>query len=278
VWRLFGRRHCCRAAQRPESTELNLYAPRSNWRDEFILLFPGIFIFAFVSSQTGINEHFRYALPAVPYFFIAIAQIASLIARPFSENEKKVVAIQNGARYLHRVRRNASIFFASGRMTLLSTTLVVTLAAWIVASSLWIYPHSLSYFNESIGGPLNGPKHLLASNVDWGQDLRYVRQLLNARKEQTPLHLFFVGGVQPSRVGIKFSAPRLDISPRQSLESLEKGSYALSVNLLQGYPTYIDNGLGQKQFSGHNTLMMFRTAEPVARAGYSVYVFEVPDR
>lgn len=42
---------------------------------------------------------------------------------------------------------------------------------WFVASSLWIYPHSLSYFNESIGGPLNGPEHLLGSNVDWGQDL-----------------------------------------------------------------------------------------------------------
>lgn len=36
--------------------------------------------------------------------------------------------------------------------------------AWFVASSLWIYPHSLSYFNESIGGPLNGPEHLLGSN------------------------------------------------------------------------------------------------------------------
>jgi hypothetical protein len=46
---------------------------------------------------------------------------------------------------------------------------------WFVTSSLWIYPHSLSYFNESIGGPLNGPQHLLGSNVDWGQDLRYVR-------------------------------------------------------------------------------------------------------
>ncbi len=45
---------------------------------------------------------------------------------------------------------------------------------WFLASSLWIYPHSLSYFNESIGGPLNGPDHLLGSNVDWGQDLRYV--------------------------------------------------------------------------------------------------------
>jgi hypothetical protein len=44
---------------------------------------------------------------------------------------------------------------------------------WFLGSSLWFYPHSLSYFNESIGGPLNASKHLLGSNVDWGQDLGY---------------------------------------------------------------------------------------------------------
>jgi hypothetical protein len=45
-------------------------------RDEFILLFPGLFIFAFVSSQTGFNEHMRYVLPAFPFFFVWIGQAA----------------------------------------------------------------------------------------------------------------------------------------------------------------------------------------------------------
>jgi hypothetical protein len=58
---------------------------------------------------------------------------------------------------------------------LFSASLVAVLLAWFITSSLWIYPHSLSYFNESIGGPLNGPEHLLGSNVDWGQDLRYLK-------------------------------------------------------------------------------------------------------
>ncbi len=57
---------------------------------------------------------------------------------------------------------------------------------WLAASSLWIYPHSLSYFNESIGGPLNGPEHLLGSNVDWGQDAAYVKHLpMNLGLEST---------------------------------------------------------------------------------------------
>jgi hypothetical protein len=59
-------------------------------------------------------------------------------------------------------------------MALFSQALVASSVCWMIASSLWIYPHSLSYFNESIGGPLNGHKHLLGSNVDWGQDRRYL--------------------------------------------------------------------------------------------------------
>lgn len=59
-------------------------------------------------------------------------------------------------------------------MPRISAIIVPGLLAWFVASSLWIYPHSLSYFNESVGGPLNGPNHLLGSNVDWGQDVRYL--------------------------------------------------------------------------------------------------------
>lgn len=57
---------------------------------------------------------------------------------------------------------------------------------WLSASSLWIYPHSLSYFNESIGGPLNGPEHLLGSNLDCGQDLRYLDKWLKQHPQAIP--------------------------------------------------------------------------------------------
>jgi hypothetical protein len=44
------------------------------FRDELLLLIPGLSLFVFVSSQTEINEHFRYVLPAFPYFFIWASQ------------------------------------------------------------------------------------------------------------------------------------------------------------------------------------------------------------
>jgi hypothetical protein len=125
----------------------------AQWRDEFILLFPAITIFAVVSSQTGFSEHLRYVLPVFPFVFVWVSQIAAM----------------------DRLRpRCAREICVAREIPILSTLSGTAFLAWFVVSSLWIYPHSLSYFNESIGGPLNGPKHLLGSNIDWGQDLRYL--------------------------------------------------------------------------------------------------------
>ncbi len=71
---------------------------------------------------------------------------------------------------------------------------------WFVISSLWVGPHWISYFNEAIGGPLNGPEHLLGSNVDWGQDLPYLAewQSLDVSRKCCILHL--VGLNHPSEL------------------------------------------------------------------------------
>lgn len=50
-----------------------------------------------------------------------------------------------------------------------------------VASTLAVYPHQLAYFNELSGGPENGHRHLLHSNLDWGQDYLLVRRWMKSR-------------------------------------------------------------------------------------------------
>ena len=47
-----------------------------------------------------------------------------------------------------------------------------------VSSTLAVYPHELAYFNEAAGGPENGYRHLLGSNLDWGQDLVLLKRWL----------------------------------------------------------------------------------------------------
>jgi hypothetical protein len=156
-------------------------------RDEFILLFPAIVIFTIVSSKTGMNEHMRYVLPAFPYVFIFISQSARVFKSPLPLGEGKGEGVlgegqgegvlgedlsscqlttndqqlttfsrhqldnanSTSAKCTTPARGLSSTQIWRRRMAFLPATLVATLGSWLVASSLWIYPHSLSYFNSS---------------------------------------------------------------------------------------------------------------------------------
>lgn len=106
---------------------------RGMWFEELILLLPAMAIFVLVSSQTGVNRHFRYLLPAFPFAGILVARAACF----------------GGA----------------------CSWLVAIAAVGNMVSCLCVYPYSMSYFNELAGGPSKGSRYLLDSNVDWGQDV-----------------------------------------------------------------------------------------------------------
>lgn len=55
----------------------SLFAP---WRDELVLLAPAVGLFAFVSSQNGMNHHVRYVLPTIPFLFIGCARLAGFFS------------------------------------------------------------------------------------------------------------------------------------------------------------------------------------------------------
>lgn len=137
---------------------LGFLASRSpvDGRDISVLLAPPLIVFVVVSSKTGFSEHMRYILPCFPFLFIWIAG------------------------YSKNLLDFSSFDFVSSRHAVHPTTakflpaLSLTFLLWPLASSLWIYPHSLSYFNEAIGGSINASRHLLGSNSDWDQDLRYL--------------------------------------------------------------------------------------------------------
>ena len=41
-----------------------------------------------------------------------------------------------------------------------------------------VYPHFTAFFNRAAGGPANGPRYLLDSNLDWGQDVKKLKAWL----------------------------------------------------------------------------------------------------
>lgn len=209
---------------------------RTAWRNEMMLVVPGAAVFLLVSSQTGFNHHMRYVLGMFPFAIIW----ASRIGRSFE--------------FGHRATASA----AAAAMT------------FSICSSLFIYPHSLSYFNEAVGGPLRGDRHLIDSNIDWGQDLFYLKRWLDDHPEADPIRIaYFPTIIDPALVGIRYEWPPVDgrstllFALRSKEVGPKPGWYAVSINELH---------------AAGNQYAYFNAFEPVAQAGYSIRIFHIcPD-
>jgi hypothetical protein len=217
----------------------------ASWRDEMVILLPGIVLLVFVSSQTGFSVHSRYIIPALPFFFIWMSKIGKVFSL-----RKRFLPI-----------------------------LVSILLFWSIFSSLWVYPHSISYFNELAAilptpneplapqepegtppivsllnaGSRNGGRHLLDSNIDWGQDLFYLEKWCLQHPEITEIGTAIYGSYPLEQTKI----PTNSMPPANNPQS---GWYAVSVNYLYDR---------EKQYR------YFLNLKPVAKAGYSIYIYHV---
>jgi hypothetical protein len=248
----------------------------NGWRDEFILLAPAFIILVFVSSQTGFSEHMRYVLPIFPFFFVWISRVA-VVFEPSRPREP------NGTEMRSDVQETGLARLAGPTRNKLSRQrifagLILSSLTWSIVSSLSVYPHSLSYFNELVGGPTGGPKHLIHSNIDWGQDLLFLKKWLEMHPEAKPLKLAYFGYFDPKYAGIKYTAPavpRLRNGENPEDASIPPGWYAISVNFVQGLPYFSYKGDGNKTSYGVKELAGFQRLKPVAMAGYSIYIYHV---
>jgi hypothetical protein len=205
-----------------------------DWRKDLVLLLPAFTILTFVSSQTGFSMHFRYVLPAFPFAFVWISQ---------------------------------SLFNGIMRTKPWNIAVAVGLA-WSIASSLWAAPHHLAYFNELIGGPLGGRFHLTESNVDWGQDLLYLKKWIESHPEARPMNVAYFGLFPPKLAGIDYPCPQgpsSHNSEKSVVPELPPGWYAISIGYIQGNP-----------YGGEHHLEFFQRLRPAGYAGYSICLFHVP--
>ncbi|MGW3966014.1 ArnT family glycosyltransferase [Amycolatopsis sp. NPDC005003] len=84
---------------------------------------------------------------------------------------------------------------------------VVALAAFTAVSSLRTFPYYLPYSNEAFGGPARTHRQLHDSNVDWGQDLGRLAQVLKQRYPGERVWLVYKGSGVPSFYGIEAADP-----------------------------------------------------------------------
>ncbi len=130
--------------------------------------------------------------------------------------------------------------------------LTAFLIAWFAAESYEIRPHYLAYFNQLAGGPKNGYKHLSDSSLDWGQDLKELREWIDGNNQKNEnVYLSYFGTAQISHYMQKYKQlPCIFEQERRANDffELKGGIYCISATMYQF--TYYSPGL--KKCTGLN--------------------------
>jgi hypothetical protein len=187
------------------------------------LLVPAAFLFA-SSMFSSIDIGYRNILPVLPFVHVYVSQVA---------------------------RR------ATGR---LARGAVVLLGVWYALGTALLSPHYLAYFNELVGGPANGYKYLVDSNLDWGQDLKHLKQYVESQG-LSEVYLSYFGTADPSYYGID----HLPMPERPPAATDEPAYYVISATSLQG--VYAAGASGAHWLADY---------APHDRVGYSMFVYRLP--
>ena len=141
--------------------------------------------------------------------------------------------------------------------------------AWYVLGTVSQHPHHLSYFNELAGGPSRGHLVVADSNLDWGQSLRDLRDFLDAEGVEA-VRLAYFGPTPPGRYGIRYQPlPSFD---RHSEDDVHRGDFGKRELLVVS--AYDLLGIDP---SMRRSYAWLREREPIARPGYSFFVYDVTD-
>lgn len=143
----------------------------------------------------------------------------------------------------------------------LTKAVITLLMIWYILASLLIYPHYISYFNEFIGGPDNGYKYLVDSNLDLGQDLKRLSFYIK-EKNITDFKFKYAGFENPEYRGIN-NYKELNCTPTD-------GYIIISATALVGNLWH--TGALKPDVRCFEWL---RKLEPIDKVGYSIFIYNV---
>ncbi|PIY97284.1 MAG: hypothetical protein COY66_00095 [Candidatus Kerfeldbacteria bacterium CG_4_10_14_0_8_um_filter_42_10] len=178
------------------------------------------FLWALTSK---INIGHRHILPIYPFIIILVGSLVTIKTR---------------------WRKTGKIFL----------TVLLTL---YVASTIRIYPNFLAYFNELVGGPQKGPKYLVDSNIDWGQDILKLKHYLE-KNDIAEVYLGFLGSLDINYYNFNRKAIPKDKDKNQIRDF--NGVVAISVTVL---------------YEQDRSYAWIERLEPDAKIGYSIYVYDL---
>ena len=204
-------------------------------------------VYWFTTLRSNLNIGVRHILPTFPVIYILVSgQIARLTTNRAENRDKKITQL----------------------FTTVWQLLAVILLLWYAFIPLKIYPHFLTYFNESVGGPTNGYQYVTDSNLDWGQDLKRLTQFVEKNQIKT-IHLDYFGGDSPQyRLNDKFQPWWGDRDPN---DLPDNGWLAVSATFLQGGRGRAVAGFDFKD----GYYKWLDQHEPVKVIGNSIFVYQI---
>ena len=199
-------------------------------------VFVPIAVFLGAAMASGINLGLRHVLPIYPFvLLIAAVSVKGILT--------------SGVRWA-------------------PIALTVAIAAGAIELAR-VYPNPLAFFNQLVGGPANGYRYLADSNVDWGGDLKRLRQWM-ARNRVEHVNLAYFGQADPEYYDI--DCTHLPGAPGFATDAIARPS-------LPGYvaisPTIMHGVYAPPQWQLFYE--PFADLEPAAVLGHSLRVYWVEE-
>jgi hypothetical protein len=222
-------------------------------RDEIVLYVPVLVVLVIVALWK-VNIGLRHLMPIYPFLYLGAAR---LLSPPRRDTCSATAAAPPSGR---RGR-------IAGRLATLGVALALASAAW---SAVAIAPYHLAYFNAFAGGPENGHRLLLDSNLDWGQAGKALRRYMES--ENLPMiYCAYNGNSDPWYYGVRYQyAPgsgnlrNAKERPARMPDDAPRELIAINAMVLHSL-----------HFTAPDLYDWLLARRPVAMPGYAFHVFDI---
>lgn len=224
------------------------------------------------------NHRYEWIMGAFAVFYFVVAILGNLnlgIRHILPIYPPLAVIVALG---MMRLYRSAGI-----RRRLVGGTFAV-LCLWYVVSTVAIYPHFTAYFNGLLGGPSKAAQYFSDSGLDWGQDLDRLKSYIDAHPEIDKFGLdYFGGGVPAYTFCRRIYATDGRMVPGDQGYDCSDTKYVQWFGVYDKYPgqylavsvTSLNSDLYNAKTEGRTGYGYLRGLEPIAKIGYSIYLYKL---
>lgn len=238
-----------------------------------------IAVYFYVSIRGNLNIGVRHLIPVITLIYILIGGGLQKWLNKFKEislhpKDQKHIS------HLSLLKNQISYYV----LKLEKQLVIIVLFIWYIGATMFIFPNFLPYFNEIVG-TANGYKFVVDSNYDWGQDLKRLAKWVKDNNLDTIGIHYFGGGKPEYYIKTAKTLWWWDIE-RLKVSQLKGTSEFKNLNYKQELPKYFAISATFAQYARGEPIRGFdrkfepwfpwiQGKQPVARAGYSIFIYEL---